>query len=183
MPKLKETPVYIRNLLLPNSKAPQGRKVWSIDLETVWLPFLTATNVMGDTAIPLDALGAPIRLGYDKDGSVKFSTSGRPVTKVAKPLSDSVSLIRQNFVASLQQYAGQVAEEKQAEYAETVALAVKAGKPIQAHDKTELDAAIKLQIAEALRQAGEAEATGDAEATGEAEATTQIPAKELATVS
>ena len=38
------TPNYIKSLLAPNTKKPQGRKVWSIDLETVWLPFFTATN-------------------------------------------------------------------------------------------------------------------------------------------
>ncbi|GAI96126.1 unnamed protein product, partial [marine sediment metagenome] len=90
---MKETPNYIKSLLLPNPKTT-GRRVWSIDLETVWLPFLTATNTMGDTAIPSDALGAPIRLAFDKDGSVKFSKTGRPVSRVAKPISDNVTLIR-----------------------------------------------------------------------------------------
>ncbi|GAJ15229.1 unnamed protein product, partial [marine sediment metagenome] len=65
---MKDTPNYIKSLLLPNAKSPRGRRVWSIDLETAWLPFFTATNTMGDTAIPADALGAPIRLAYDKDG-------------------------------------------------------------------------------------------------------------------
>jgi len=68
---------------------------------------------MGDTAIPSDALGSPIRLAFDKDGSVKFSKTGRPVSRVAKPISDSVTLIRQNFVANLQQYAEQVATDRQ----------------------------------------------------------------------
>ena len=153
MPKLKDTPQYIRNLLTPQTKSPQGRKVWGIDLETVWLPFLTATNTMGDTAIPVDALGAPIRLVMDNDGSVKFGRTGRPITRVAKPISESVSLIRQNFVANLQQYAEDVAESKQADFAAQVALAVKAGEPIIAHDKAELDKAIQLQLEEALREA------------------------------
>jgi len=30
-----ETPSYIKALLIPNGKKPAGRKVWSIDLETV----------------------------------------------------------------------------------------------------------------------------------------------------
>ena len=41
---------------------------------------------MGDTAIPSEALGAPLRLGYNKDGTVKFSNSGKPVIRVAKEL-------------------------------------------------------------------------------------------------
>ena len=174
MPKVT-TPLYIKNLLLPNTKSPQGRRVWSIDLETVWLPFFTATNTMGDTALPLDALGCPIRLAYDKDGSVKFSKSGRPVTKVAKPLSDSVTLIRQNFTANLQQYAEQVATERQEDYASQIEMSAKAGQPIQAHDRVELDKAIQLQLEEAMREAQE-EAQARKEATPE-------PERELVSVS
>jgi len=155
MPKLKDTPQYIKSLLLPTTKSPQGRRVWSIDLETVWLPFFTATNAMGDTSIPVDALGCPIRLAYDKDGSVRFGKTGRPVSRVAKPLSDSVTLIRQNFVANLQQYAEQVATERQEDYATQVELAQKAGLPIIAHDRAELDKAVQLQLEEAMRQVQE----------------------------
>jgi len=155
MSKLKDSPQYIKNLLLPSTKSPRGRRVWSIDLETTWLPFFTATNTMGDTAIPADALGSPIRLAYDKDGSVKFSKSGRPVSRVAKPISDSVTLIRQNFVANLQQYAEQVATDRQEDYAKMIEQATIAGKPIIAHDKVELDKAIQLQLEEAIREAQE----------------------------
>ena len=174
---IKTTPTYIRNLLIPSTKSPTGRRVWSIDLETVWLPFFTATNTMGDTAIPSDALGAPIRLAYEKDGSVKFSKTGRPVSKVAKPIGDSVTLIRQNFVANLVDYAEQVLASKQEEYAHQVELAQKAGQPIIAHDRQELDKAIQLQLEEAMRLAQE---EAPEEATQEA---TTEPEKELATVS
>jgi len=170
---MKTTPNYIKSLLLPNAKSTQERRVWSIPLETVWLPFFTATNTMGDTAIPYDALGSPIRLAYDKDGSVKFSKSGRVVTKVVKPIADSVTLIRQNFVANLQQYAEQVATDRQEDYAKQIEMATIAGKPIIAHDRIELDKAIQLQVAEAMRQAeAEAEAPEVAE-------TTEVAEKEL----
>ena len=158
---MKETPNYIKSLLLPSTKSPTGRRVWSIDLETTWLPFFTATNTMGDTAIPADALGCPIRLAYDKDGSVKFSKTGRPVSRVAKPISNSVTLIRQNFVANLQQYAEQVATDRQKDYAKQVEMATIAGKPLIAHDKVELDKAVQLQLEEAMRVA-EQEATPEA---------------------
>ena len=182
MSKLKDTPNYIKNLLMPTPKTAQARRVWSIDLETVWLPFFTATNTMGDTAIPSDALGAPIRLAYEKDGSVKFSKTGRPVSKVAKPIGDSVTLIRQNFVANLVDYAEQVLASKQEEYAHQVELAQNAGKPIIAHDKAELDKAIQLQIEEALRQAQceREEAEAQQEATAQA---SQEADKELVAVS
>lgn len=150
---MKTTPNYIKSLLIPSAKSPRGRKVWSVDLETVWLPFLTATNLMGDTAIPLDALGCPIRLAYDKDGSVRFGKSGRPVTKVAKPISDTVSLVRQNFVANLMQYSEEVASAKKQEYANLVGSCAKAGHPILAKDEDELNKAIALQVEEVMRQA------------------------------
>jgi len=98
-----DTPNYIKALLVPNGRKPAGRKVWSIDLETTWLPFFTATNVMGETRIAPDALGAPLRLAYNADGSVKFSKTGRPVTKVVKELSDQIRMVRENFTASLAQ--------------------------------------------------------------------------------
>lgn len=155
MSKLKDSPQYIKNLLLPQAKSPTDRRVWSIALESVWLPFFTATNTMGDTAIPLDALGCPIRLAYDKDGSVKFSKTGRPVSRVAKPISDSVTLIRQNFVANLQQYSEQVATDRQEDYAKMIEQATIAGKPIISHDRVELDKAVQLQLEEAIREAQE----------------------------
>ena len=110
---------------------------------------------MGDTAIPSDALGAPIRLAMDKDGSVKFSKSGRVVTRVAKPISSCVTLIRQNFVANLQQYAEQVATNRQEDYASQIEMASIAGKPIIAHDKAEMEKAVQLRLEEAIREAQE----------------------------
>ena len=76
---MENTPNYIKSLLIANTKKPQGRKVWSIDLETVWIPFFTATNVEGNTEITPYVLGNPLRLQYDKSGAVRFSQSGKPV--------------------------------------------------------------------------------------------------------
>ena len=103
-----ETPNYIKSLLMPSIRKPQGRRVWSIDLEQVWLPFFLATNTMGDTAIPSEAIGCPLRLGYDKTGAVRFTQAGRPVVRVAKDIGDSVRLVRDNFTANLLNYAGSV---------------------------------------------------------------------------
>lgn len=154
---MNETPSYIKSLLMPNGKKG-GRRVWSIDLETVWLPFLHSTNVMGDTAIPAEALGAPIRLAYDKDGAVKFGKSGRPVTRVVKEISQTVTLIRENLVANLQDFVKQVSENRAKDYKTSVTSALKAGKPILDRDKAELSKAVQAQIEEAMRKA-EAEAT------------------------
>lgn len=162
---MSNTPTYIKNLLMPSAKPKTGRRAWSIDLQQVWIPFFTSTNVMGDTAIPLDALGCPLRLAYEKDGSVKFSKTGRPVIKIAKPIADSISLVRENFTANLLAYAHSVATEKAEAYIAQVKLAQKQGEPISQHDTNELNKAVKLQLEQALREAevkAEAEAIANA---------------------
>lgn len=143
---------YVKTLLMPSpAKAPQGRRVWSIDLETVWRPLFLATNTNGDSAIPHDALGAPIRLGYAKDGSVKFRANGKPTMVVAKEIRNAVSLIRENFVATLQEYTHGVAEGLPDEFKAQVELCRNAGAPIIAHDKAELEKAIEAQIEQAMK--------------------------------
>ena len=150
---MEKTPSYIKALLLPNNRRPAGRKVWSIDLELVWLPFFSATNIMGDTQIPHDALGAPLRLAYNADGSVKFSKTGRPITKVAKDLSDNIRMVRDNFTAGLLSYANGVINKKADDYRALVELATKAGEPILAKDKANLGQALARQMEEAMAQA------------------------------
>ncbi len=153
----------IASLLKATANKPQGRKVWSIDIETVWIPFFTATNTDKATAIGSDVLGAPLRLAYNTDGSVKFSKSGKPVIRVAKELSDSVKLVRENFVAGLQGYAHTVMTENTEAYKAEIAKAVLAGKPIMANDTAKLTEAMDKAIAEAVAHA-EAEARVKAEA-------------------
>ncbi len=172
---------YIKSLLLPTTRKAQERRVWSIALETVWLPFFTATNTVGDSSIPLDALGAPIRLGYAKDGSVKFRDNGNPVTVVTKPIRDAVALVRENFVAQLKAHAHEIATSMPEQYNNTVKLSIKAGEPILAHDRTELDKAVQQQLATAMAEAqkGAAVADGEPQPTGE----TEVPQeRELASV-
>ncbi|MBI2836128.1 MAG: hypothetical protein HYX85_00340 [Chloroflexi bacterium] len=157
-----ETPNYIKALLKPNGNKPAGRKVWSVDLETVWLPFFTATNAMAETAIEAHALGAPLRLAYDKDGAVKFSPSGRPVIRVAKELADSVRVVRENFTANLQAYTHGVATENADGYRAMVAASQIAGKPIADADKRNLSDALLARMAETLDgMTGKPEAEAD----------------------
>jgi len=159
-------PAYIKNLLRPNGQKPSGRKVWSIDLETVWLPFFTATNTEGITLIPSEALGAPLRLAYESDGSVKFnSKTGKPVIKVVKDVSDQIRLVRENFVAGLQQYVTSVQSKQGEEYKEQVRLNIEAGTPIRERDREALDNAIAEMVDRAM---AEREAEPQAEAVKEA---------------
>jgi hypothetical protein len=165
-----ETPNYIKSLLTPTTKQPQGRKVWSMDLQEVWLPFFTATNTMGDTAIPSEAIGCPLRLSYDKAGQVRFSQAGRPVIRVAKEIADNVKLVRDNFTANLLNYAGSVMRDNAEGYKAQVEIAKKAGEPIYQHDKN--------QLSNALKARAEAEAKAQAEAMAkEAETETETEAQ------
>ena len=154
-----ETPDYIKTLLVPNGKKPQGRKVWSIDLESVWLPFFTATNTVGDTRLPADSLGCPLRLGYELDGTVKFSRTGRPVIKVAKELADTIRLVKENFTATLTNFASGVIADKPDGYKAQVEVARKAGEPILLKDRGNLQEALAVLVAKA-----EAEAEAEAKA-------------------
>lgn len=146
---MDNTATYIKTLVTPQAKrANTSRRVWSIDLETVWPPFFMATNVMGDTAIPHDALGAPLRLAYNKDGTVKFSNSGKPVIRVAKDLSDNVRMVRENFTAGLMAFASETLEENPDGFKRELAYAHEAGTPILAHDNDMLKEAYAQMMAE-----------------------------------
>ena len=87
---MSEENTYIKALLVPrNNGKVQDRKVWSIGLESVWLPFFHVANVRGDTHVSLAALGAPLRLAYGADGAPKFGKTGRPTIRVDKELRDT----------------------------------------------------------------------------------------------
>ena len=164
-----DTPNYIKSLLIPNGKKPRSRRVWGIDLELVWLPFFLATNTMGNTAIPADALGAPLRLGYNADGSVKFSKTGRPVTKVVKDIGDNVRLVRDNFTAGLLAYANGVVTDNPDGYKAQVETAKIAGEPIITKDRANLDKALTEAREQAMAEVmAEAEKRAKAEAKGKA---------------
>lgn len=162
---------YIKSLVRPTTSKSQSRKLWSIDLETVLLPFFVATNTQGVTVISPDALGAPIRLGYSKDGAVRFNKNGRPVTTVAKEIRDQTTILRENFVAGLVSFTGEVIKENAEGYKATIALAKKAGDPIIEKDKKNLSDAIALQVAEMV----EAAETANAETAKAVEPVAEVP--------
>ena len=137
-----ESPTYIKSLLRPNGSKPRGRKVWSVDLESIWLPFFNASNAMGDTAIAHETLGAPLRLAYEHDGSVRFSpTTGKPVIRVASDLQANIKLVRENFVAGLTAYTHEVFSENPDAYREQVEASQLAGKAIIEVDRLALESA------------------------------------------
>jgi hypothetical protein len=108
---------------------------------------------MGDTAIPADAMGAPLRLGYNPDGSVKFSKTGRPVTKVVKDIADSVRMVKDNFTAGLMAYANGVIADNPDGYKAQIEMAREAGEPILNKDSVNLSKAMAEAVAQGVEEA------------------------------
>jgi len=160
-------PNFIQQLVTPTAKASQGRKSWGIDLESVWIPFFTATNAQGDTAIPAEALGQPLRLATAKDGAIRFGSNGQPVIKVASDISAQVKIVRENFTASLLNYAQGVAKDNPKGLKAEIARCSEAGKPVAEREQGLLNDAMakrrEAELAEAIKQA-ESQPKAEAEA-------------------
>ncbi len=161
-------------LLQPNPKTAADRKVWSIALQGVWIPFFTASNTKGESAIAPEVLGAPLRLQYEKDGTPKFSKNGRPVIRVAKELSDQIKLIRENFAFGLLSYAQGVKNAMPDEFQAHVEANVKAGEPVIRKDTGALAAYVAALKAKA--EAAPAAEVPAAEATQPSQEMEAVPA-------
>jgi hypothetical protein len=158
------TPDFITALLAPAKGSKGSRRAWGIDVESVWVPFFTATNVDHKTFIDDDILGAPIRLAKTKDGEVRFDQNGRPRMRVAPELNAQVTLVRENFVSGLMAYTGNIIAERPDDYREQVEAAQLAATAVfeqQAHD-------VALAV-ELLRQQEEAQAALEALAAAQVE--------------
>ena len=156
------TPDFITALLAPAKGSNGSRRAWGIDVETVWVPFFTATNVDHKTFIADDLLGAPIRLAKTKDGEVRFDQNGRPRMRVAPELNAQVTLVRENFVSGLMAYTGNIFDERPDEYREHVEAQQRAGAAVVEQQTHEVTLAIEL-----LRQQEAAQAALDALAAAE----------------
>jgi len=141
------------------------------------VPALTAGNACGDSAIPHDALGAPLRLGYDKTGAVRFSQTGRPIIRVAKEITGAVALMRENVTASLLNYTHGVLKEYPEQYKAQVEANHKAGLPIKRLDNNNLAIALKAQAEAEAKAQAEAEAKAQAEAEAKAQAEAEAKAQ------
>lgn len=153
-----KTPAYIQSLVKPVPQQPKGRKVWNIDLEAVWLPFFTATNVQGDTHISKESLGAPLRLQREKDGTPRFSQNGRPVIRVNAELNQQIRFVRENVVFNMLNFAAGVQKSNPEEYKTEVEACQNAGKPIIEKDALDVEAAViemqkQAKIAEEMEKA------------------------------
>ncbi len=137
-----KVPSYIANLVKPTQKAPPARRVWSIDLEGTWVPFFTATNVTKATEVPPEDLGVPLRLAKSKDGQVRFGQNGRPTLRVAPCLNDAITSVRENFIAGLLAFTGQVMKENVEGYKAEVKKYQAAGRPVIAAMQRDVDEAV-----------------------------------------
>ena len=146
-PKEEVHTVDIGTLLRPLPTRKAERRVWSIPLAEVWLPFFTATNVMGETNIPAEVLGAPLRLAKASDGTPRFSKTGRPVLRVVRELSDHIRIVRENFAEGLKHYAYEVQKADPEGYKAMVQAAQKAGEPLLRADQEALTQATETKEA------------------------------------
>lgn len=171
MPENK-TPKVIADLLRPLTQTQSERRVWSIPLNTVWVPFFTAAKVQGVSNMSNEALGAPVRLGRAKDGSVRFGANGKPVLQVNKELATGVRTVRNNFVASLMDFTSHTAKTRAEDYKAQLMAAAKAAAPVVEADQNALDAALNPD------KSGDAEATKEliTEALEQADTPTPEPA-------
>jgi hypothetical protein len=129
----------ITSMLKPQFKSGSEKRAWSIGIRTTWVPFYTATNAAGKSSIPADVLGAPERLARNKDGSIKFSKSGRPVMRVHPVLAEKVKICRDNYEADLLGYVGRISSEMPGKYKAEVQLAQRAAVPITAQIDQDVD--------------------------------------------
>jgi len=155
------TPGYISALVKPLPGRGSDRRAWSIPLAGVWLPFFTATNTAGETAIEAEVLGAPLRLQYEKDGTPKFGQNGKPVIRIVKELSDHIRIVRENFMAGLLSYAESVKKAMPDEFKAQVEAAQKAGETITTQDAAALTAYFEVLKAKAAADQAEAEAQAE----------------------
>jgi hypothetical protein len=144
---------FITALLAPSKGTKGSRRAWGIDVETVWVPFFTATNVTKQTQIDDDVLGAPIRLAKTRDGEVRFDANGRPRMRVAPELNAQITLVKENFVSGLLAHVGTVIEESPDAYRDRVAAQQLAGEAVLKQQSDDVAVA-----AEKLRLEAEAEA-------------------------
>jgi hypothetical protein len=123
-------PSYIATLVKPTSGKANEKRAWNIGVHTDWLPFFTATNLMGATFLPAEALGCPIRLSVGKDGVVKMGANGVPKTVICKEIRGAIAGVQANFIANLRSFTAEVKDTKTEAYASLVESCRVAGQPV-----------------------------------------------------
>ncbi|MFA5385037.1 MAG: hypothetical protein WC364_10310 [Eubacteriales bacterium] len=164
-----------------STKKAAEKKIWSIGLETVLLPYLTASNAVGATCIDGDVLGCPVRIARNTDGTPKLNKSGKLVTSVHKEIRAQVANMRDAYIAQLRNATRFVQSTETEAYNNQVKIANRMGAEALQAEKDLIakhEATLKA-LAEATAKA-EAEATAKAEAEATAKAEAEATAKDEA---
>lgn len=162
-----------------STKKPVEKKVWSIGLETVLIPYLTASNAIGATCIDGDVLGCPVRIARNADGTPKLNKSGKLVTSVHKDIRVQVANMREAYIAQLRNATKFVQSTETEAYNNQVKIANRMGAEALQSEK-DLIAKHETIKAEAKATAeAETKATAEAEATAEAKATAEAEAENI----
>lgn len=162
-------------------KKPVDKKVWSIGLETVLIPYLTASNAIGATCLNGDVLGCPVRIARNEDGTPKLNKSGKLVTSVHKQIRTQVANMRDAYIAQLRNATRFVQSTETEAYNNQVKIANRMGAEAMQSERSLIAKyeAIKAEAeAEATAEA-ETKATAEAEATAEAKATAEAEAENI----
>lgn len=143
-------PYVCDSLLKPLPGAATGdRRVWSIPLAAVWVPYFTSTNARAKTRLAPEVLGAPLRLAKKEDGSIRFNKAGKPVLRVVSEMNAQIRTVRENLVSDLLADVAQTQKTHAAEFKAQVEAAQKAGAVI-------LDAQVREVMALIESEEGEA---------------------------
>jgi len=145
-------PLSISSLVRQGPAPRSSKKLWGGDVETQWVPFFSATNVLGDTAISDTSMGAPIITPIGEDGVPKFNRNGEPVRQVQTEIRRAVSSVQASFFAGLAQFAGEVQRLNQREYVEAVKRYQNAGTLVKEAEDAAIEEELDRRRAAALAE-------------------------------
>ena len=148
----------IHSLMKQSPDKAKDRSVWGLPLNGLWIPFLTATNTVGESNIDSGSLGCPLRLSVDKDGVPKLKDDGSARYQLDKTISKAVNGVKDNIAFGLMAFTATIQKTHAEEYKAQVEAAHKAGDAIREHEDTTLGAYLAELEAMAAKGATIAEA-------------------------
>jgi len=147
----------IKGLLKPSPEKAKDRNVRGLPLNGLWIPFFTATNAVNESNIASSALGAPMQLVVNKDGTpkVKVDEDGKELIqyKVNKAVNDGVKTVMDNFAFGLMAFTETVKKSHPEQYKAEVEAARAAGATVRAHEDMTLGQYMASKAAQAANDA------------------------------
>ncbi|MFH1031157.1 MAG: hypothetical protein V1767_01100 [Chloroflexota bacterium] len=146
---------YISLMTKPIPQVNTGKRVKSFMVTDVVM-WASAAVLKGDVVIPPEDLVHYDRVSVAKDGTAKFSATGKLMTKTVKSVVGFGNMVHANFTAMMNAEAAAVITARKDMYTALVAAGQKAAVPIINHE------AIIVADAIAARAKAEAEAAAEA---------------------